>query len=149
MASAGVGLGALPVVVRLRGRVLGRRHLLTLLFHILALALLGWALIELRRTARLPSTSRSRRVVTLVLFASLLLAIMGHVVELVTALARLVEEGWANVDTEDIFEEGLHAWAAKLTVPMMMLSMLTALALVIVTTVQHRKGTDSVDLESA
>ena len=101
------------------------------LFHVLALTLLGWALIELRRTARLRSTSRLRRFLTFVLFVSLPLAILGHGVELVTALARLGEEGWANVDTDDIFEEGVHAWAANVTVPMMMISMLTALALVI------------------
>jgi hypothetical protein len=117
------------------------------LFHVFALTLLGWALIELRRTARVRSTSRLRRVLTFVLFVSLPLAILGHGVELVAALVRLVEEGGANVDTDDIFEEGVHAWAANVTVPMMMLSMLTALALVIVTTVQRRKGGDHAEPE--
>lgn len=117
------------------------------LFHVFALALLGWALIELRRIARMRSTRRLRRVLTVVLFVSLPLAILGHGVELVTALVRLVEEGWANVDTDDIFEEGAHAWAANITVPMMMISMLSALALVVVTTVQRRKGSDPVELE--
>lgn len=119
-----------------------------MLFHVLALTLLAWALIELRRTARLLPTGRLRRVLTLVLFVSLLLAMVGHGVELVAAMARLVEEGWANVDTDDIFEEGVHAWAANLTVPMMMISMLTALALVVVTTVHRRHGSDHVELET-
>ena len=117
------------------------------LFHVLALALLGWALTELRRTARLFSTGRLRRVLTLVLFVSLPLAILGHGVELITALVRLVNEGWAHVDTDDIFEEGPHAWAANITVPMMMISMLSALALVIVTTVQRRKDSEPVERE--
>lgn len=117
------------------------------LFHVLALALLGWAFAELR-TARLSSASRSRRVLTLVLSVSLPLAILGHGVELVTAVVRLVDEGWANVDTDDIFEEGVHAWAANLTVPMMLLSMLTTLALVIVTAVERRRGNDTVELEA-
>ena len=115
------------------------------LFHVVALTLMGWALVELRRNACLLPTSRLRRVLTLVLFVSLPLAILGHAVELVAALARLVEEGWANVETDDIFEEGVHAWAANVTVPMMMISMLTALALVIVTTVQRRLGGDLVE----
>jgi hypothetical protein len=118
------------------------------LFHVLALTLLAWALIELRRTARLLPTDRLRRVLTLVLFVSLALAIGGHGVELVAAMARLVEEGWANVDTDDIFEQGVHAWAASLTVPMMMISMLTALAVVVVTTVHRRKGSDHVEPET-
>jgi hypothetical protein len=53
---------------------------------------------------------------------------------------RLVDEDWANVETDDIFEEGLHAWAANLTVPMMMISMLAALALFVVTVVQGRSA---------
>jgi hypothetical protein len=117
------------------------------LFHVLALALLGWAFAELR-AARPPSTSRSRRVLTLLLSVSLPLAILGHGVELVMSVVRLVEEGWANVDTDDIFEEGVHAWAANITVPMMLLSMLTTLALVIVTAVQRRRGSDTVETEA-
>lgn len=112
------------------------------LFHAFALTLLGWALIELRRTAPLRSTGRLRRVLTMVLFFSVPLAILGHGVELVAAVARLVEEGWANVDTDDLFEEGVHAWAANVTVPAMMISMLTALALVLLTTYPRRKGND-------
>jgi hypothetical protein len=117
------------------------------LFHVLALALLGWAFVELR-AVRVTSTSRIRRVLTLVLSASLPLAILGHGAELVTAVARLVEEGWANVDTDDVFEEGVHAWVANFTVPMMMLSMLTTLALTIVITIQGRRGSDTFEREA-
>jgi hypothetical protein len=116
------------------------------LFHVLAIILLAWAFVEVR-TVRLSSTNRTRRVLTLVLSVSLPLAILGHGAELVTAVARLVDEGWANVDTDDIFEEGPHASVANITVPMMMLSMLTSLALVIITAVQGRRGSDTVEVD--
>jgi hypothetical protein len=112
------------------------------LFHVVAVTLLGWAWVELRRSEHLLSTGRLQRVLIRVLIASLPLAIVGHTVELVTALVRLVEEGWANVDTEDIFEEGVHSWVANLTVTMMMISMLSALALALATAVQRRHGSD-------
>lgn len=117
------------------------------LFHVLAIGLLGWAFAELR-SGRVSSSSRTQRVLTRVLFVSLPLAIVGHGAELVTAVARLVEEGWANVDTEDLFEEGVHAWVANITVPTMMISMLTTLALVFATAVHRRKGSDRVELET-
>lgn len=116
------------------------------LFHALALALLVWAFAHVR-AARSAAVGRSQRLLVLVLPFSLPLAILGHFVEFITAVVRLVDEGGANVATDDIFEDGLHALAANITVPAMLLSMITALVLVIVTVVHGRASREALDAE--
>jgi uncharacterized metal-binding protein len=98
-------------------------------FHVLAIGLLGGALIELRRHRSLIAAGLVGRALTGILAVSLPLAILGHTAELVTAVARLADEDWANVDTDDLFETGMHATAANVTVPTMMISMLSVLIL--------------------
>lgn len=101
------------------------------LFHVVALALLLVALTRLR-ALRTVGGRRLGRAAAVVLSVSVPLAIVGHAVELAAAVVRLVDEGWANVDTDDLFERGVHAWAANVTVPMMMTSMLVSVALAVV-----------------
>ncbi len=54
-------------------------------------------------------------------------------VELGIEIDRLRDDGWVNLDTADIWEEGLHFVVASFTVPAMLLSMLVVLALVVAT----------------
>ncbi len=116
-------------------------------FHVVALGLLGWAFSQIRAN-RSPANGPTERILVLVLSISVPLAILGHSLELVAAGARLIDEGWANVETDDIFVEGPHSWAANLTVPMMLVSMLTALVLVAVTAIQRRDRHGALDAAS-
>lgn len=108
-----------------------------IIFHLVALALLGWACLlvwEERRVA----AHRVRRVLVGTLSIVVPLAVLGHLLELATAVVRLAEDGWVNRDTTDLWERGLHLWASNLTIPAMMLSMILALVLVGVTAVERR-----------
>lgn len=117
------------------------------LFHVFAVAILAMAAREIwRRRPNAPT--RSQRGLLGVLSVTVPIAIAGHGIELVTAVERLVDEGWANVETEDIFTEGLHAAAANVTVPMMLISMITAAVLAAVTA-RHRRRDSSTAERSA
>lgn len=116
-------------------------------FHVFALVLLVKACREVW-SARSDAPTRAQRVLTWSLSVTVPLAVVGHAIELVTAVVRLVDEGWANAETEDIFTDGSHALAANLTVPMMMLSMLAVLTLVVVTAAQRTRGVEPADADT-
>ena len=66
--------------------------------------------------------------------------------EVAQALDRLgregvhrLEDGWENKDTADIWVEGPHAIIANITVPAILLSMLTMLVLLLTVAVQERR----------
>lgn len=109
------------------------------LFHVFALAVLALGVREIWG-GRAHAPTRAQRTLLGVLSATVPVAMIGHGVELVSSIARLADEGWANVETEDIFTEGAHAAAANVTVPMMLISMVTAVVLVAVTAAQQRRS---------
>lgn len=117
---------------------LGDTSALHITSHLFALALLGPAFVLARRLRR-EAPTRFRRGVLTVLVVFLPLSVVGHLLELGTAVVRLAEDGWANRDTADIWVEGPHVWAANLTVPSMMVSMLGTLVLVVATAVAGRR----------
>ena len=112
-------------------------------FHVLALPLLLVALVLL---ARLRSAGRSGRQTAFawVLSVSVSLCVLGHAVELVIAILRFVQDGFANKNTADIWERGPHAWAASITIPSTFLSMLVVLIFLITTAIQNRRRLDPV-----
>lgn len=72
------------------------------------------------------------------------LAVVGHVAELAVAVGRLAADGSVDRDTSDLWVSGPHQWAANLTVPAMMLSMLAVLVLAGATAVQGRRRPEPV-----
>ena len=106
-------------------------HITSHLFALACLAPASMLALRLRRTA----PTRFGRGVLTVLVVALPLSVAGHLLELVTAVVRLAEDGWTNQDTADIWVEGPHVWAANLTVPSMMVAMLGTLVLVVATAV--------------
>lgn len=117
---------------------LGDTSALHITSHVLALALLVPAVALVRRLRR-EEPSGLRLLLTRVLLVALPLAVVGHVLELATALVRLAEDGWVDRDTADIWVEGPHVWAANVTVPSMMASMLAVLVLAVATSVARRR----------
>lgn len=105
--------------------------------HVLALVLLVPATLLVYRSEA--ARTRTRRVTLAVLRVSLPLAVVGHALELGTALQRLAADGWVNRDTSDIWVEGPHVWAANVTVPAMLVSMVGVLVLVVSTTWGRRR----------
>lgn len=97
-------------------------------FHLVTVALLVVALVVLRRI-RGGNGPRSQRVLTGVLLVTIPLAIVGNLAEFVTAVDRLAADGWESRLTPEMFEEGAHAMAANLTIPALMLSMVSVLVL--------------------
>ena len=107
-------------------------------FHVLSLALLVPAVLTAR--SWLPAApTRTQRVCTRILLVTVPLAVLGNLVELAAAVLRLAQDGWESLRTPGIFEEGVHLWAANLTVPSLMVSMLAAMVLVIAHAVQGRR----------
>ena len=117
---------------------LGDRSHPHLAFHVFALALLVPAALLATRSFMTAST-RAQRVLTGVLVVTVPLSVVGHVLELAVAVARFASDGWVDRDTSDIWVTGPHVWAANVTVPSMLLSMLTTVVLVVVTRVQGRR----------
>lgn len=111
-------------------------------FHALSVVTLG---IALRLVVRLHGDPAGRLATALqwVLTASLPLAILGNLLELVAAVQRFAADGWVSRATPDVFEDGsgLHALAASLTIPSLMLSMLVSLLLAIAVAVRRRQPT--------
>lgn len=100
-------------------------------FHICALTLLVVAVMVVRRLlTEHPSGARS--VLLRVLLVTVPFAALGNALELVAAVARFVSDDLVSRRTPDLFESdsGLHALAANVTIPMLMLSMLVSLVLV-------------------
>lgn len=112
--------------------------------HLIQLALLGPAALVAWRF-RQAATTRAQRALGWILSVTVPLAFACVLAELVTAIARLAQDGWVNKDTADIWEHGTHFHIANITVPAMMLSMLTALVLVVTASVQGRRRLESVD----
>ena len=116
---------------------LGDTSALHLSSHVLALALLVPAALLVYRQAT--ARTRAQRVSLAVLRVSIPLAVVGHVLELGTAVQRLADDGWVNRDTSDVWVEGPHVWAANLTVPAMLVSMIGVLVLAVSTTLVRRR----------
>jgi hypothetical protein len=113
-------------------------------FHVFAPVLLVAALVLARRLLREAST-RAQRVLLRVLVVTVGVAVVGNIVELVAAVVRFAEDGWRSLRTPDVFEgPGLHAWGASLTIPALMLSMVTVLGLVAVTAFQEGRRPEPV-----
>jgi ABC-type transport system involved in cytochrome c biogenesis permease subunit len=109
-----------------------------LAFHVVALTLLLPAAVLAQRVRR-SAGSRTQRAAGRVLSVSVPLAVVGHVLELAVAVARFAADGWVDRDTSDLWVSGPHQWAAGLTVPAMMVSMLAALLLLAAVTVGRRR----------
>lgn len=107
-----------------------------IVFHVLAALLLVVAVLQLRRW-RPEATTRVQRAASAVLLVTLPLAVVGNLAELVTAVARLADDGWESRLTPDLFETGAHATVAGVTIPAMMLSMLTVTVLVVAVAFQR------------
>jgi len=107
-------------------------------FHVVQLPMLLAATLLAWRQRR-ASVTRAQRALGWVLSVSVPAAVVGVGLELVTAVARLAEDGWVNRDTADVWERGPHAVVASLTIPSMMVSMLAVLALVVTAAVQGRR----------
>jgi hypothetical protein len=112
-------------------------------FHLFALALLVPA-VRVAWRLRASAPTRTQHLVAWVISVTLPLAVLGHALELLTALVRLAQDGWTNRDTSDVFEQGPHAWVASLTIPSMMLSMVFGVVLLVVAAVQSRRQLEQV-----
>ena len=122
---------------------MGDTSFLHIASHLIQLPLLGAAALlawRLRRAA----TTRAQRVLGWVLSVTVPVAFVCILLELAVAVVRLGQDGWANKDTADIWQEGPHFVIANLTVPSMMLSMLAVLILVVVVAVQSRRRLEPV-----
>jgi hypothetical protein len=112
--------------------------------HLFALALLVPATAMAWRLRPGAPTTASRWILTL-LSATLPVAVLGHIGELVVAVRRLAQDGWVNRDTADIWEHGPHAAIANVTIPAVLLSLVLTAALVLVTL--HERRSTGVDRE--
>lgn len=106
-------------------------------FHVLAIPMLVAAFV-LGRRLLVETDSTAQRWMLRALLLFLPLAVVGHAAELATALARFAQDGFVNRNTADVWESGPHFHAANVTIPSMMLAMLTVLALAVVVAVQTR-----------
>lgn len=111
--------------------------------HLVQLPLLGIATVIAWRF-RGEATRTAQRVLGWVLSVTVPTAFAGVAGELAVAVMRLGQDGWVNKDTADMFEGGAHFAIANLTVPAMMLSMVAALALVVMVAVQGRRRLEAV-----
>lgn len=111
-------------------------------FHVLAIPMLVAAVVLARRLlVDTDGTARRWMLRALLLFVPL--AVIGHVAELATAIARFAQDGFVNRNTADVWESGPHFHAANITIPSMMLAMVTVLAFAVTTAVQRRSGKES------
>lgn len=106
--------------------------------HLVQLPLLGVATALVWRSRR-SMPHRAQRSLGWVLSVSVPAAAVGVILELVTAIVRLRDDGWVNRDTADVWEHGTHAMVANLTIPSLMISMLLTLVLVVTAAVQNRR----------
>jgi hypothetical protein len=111
-------------------------------FHVLAIPMLVGAVVLTRRLlGETRSTARRRMLRALLLFVPL--AVIGHLAELATAVARFVQDGFVNRNTADVWESGPHFHAANVTIPSMMLAMVTVLVVAVTVLVQERSTKES------
>lgn len=111
-------------------------------FHVLAIPMLVWAFVVARRLLA-ETGSGARRWMLRALLLFLPLAVIGHVAELATAIARFAQDGFVNRNTADVWVSGPHFHAANVTIPSMMLSMVTVLVLAVTNAVQSRSRKES------
>ncbi len=116
----------------------GNTSLLHISHHTLSVAVLAPAVVIAWRQRRVAST-RTTRVLATALAVVLPVGALGHGVELVIALARYAADGFANLDTTDLFEHGPHATVATVTAPAMLASMLLVVSLSVTTAVHGRR----------
>ena len=121
----------------------GDTSLLHISAHVIQIPLLVLAVLVARRFLA-TATTRTPRVIGWVLSITLPLALVAIAVELISAVVRLGQDGWVNRATPDIWETGVHYWAASLAVPALMLSMLAVLVLVLTSAVQGRRRLEPV-----
>ncbi|MDP3967934.1 MAG: hypothetical protein Q8Q02_06605 [Nocardioides sp.] len=121
----------------------GDTSLLHISAHVIQLPLLVLAVLAAWRF-RTTAVARTSRVIGWVLSATLSLALVAIAVELISAVVRFGQDGWVNRATPDIWETGVHYWAASLAVPALMLSMLAVLVLVVTAAVQGRRRLEPV-----
>lgn len=111
-------------------------------FHVVAIPMLVGAVVLVRRLRAGSASTAQRRICTaLLIFVPL--AVLGHVAELATALVRFAQDGFVNRDTADVWVSGPHFHAANVTVPSMMLAMVTVLVLAATAAVQSRSKKES------
>lgn len=111
-------------------------------FHVVAIPMLVGAVVLVRRLRAVSASTAQRRICTaLLIFVPL--AVLGHVAELATALVRFAEDGLVNRDTTDVWVSGPHFHAANVTIPSMMLAMVTVLVLAATVAVQSRSRKES------
>ena len=101
------------------------------------------AAVVLARRLLVDTDGTARRWMLRALLLFVPLAVIGHVAELATAIARFAQDGFVNRNTADVWESGPHFHAANITIPSMMLAMVTVLALAVTTAVQRRSGKES------
>lgn len=116
----------------------GNTSLLHIAHHLIALGLLVPAVLLTWRHRRAAAT-RATRTLAGVLAVVLPLGTAGHAVELAIAVGRYASDGFANLDTTDLFHHGPHAAVATVTAPAMLASMLLVVALTVTTAVQGRR----------
>lgn len=121
----------------------GNTSLLHIAHHVIALGLLIPAVLSTWRHRR-GATTRATRTLTGALSVVLPLGTLGHAVELAIAIGRYASDGFANLDTTDLFDHGPHAMAATVTAPAMLTSMLLVVALTVTTAVQSRRRLEPV-----
>ncbi len=111
-------------------------------FHVLAIPMLVAALVVTRGLLR-ETDAGARLWLLRALFVFVALAMVGQAAELVTAIVRFAQDGFVNRDTADIWVSGPHFHAANLTIPSMMLAMITVLVFAVTAVVQGRSRADS------
>ena len=122
----------------------GNTSLLHIAHHTIALGLLVPAVVMTWRRRR-DATTRATRTLAGVLAVVLPLGTLGHGVELVIAIGRYAADGFANLDTSDLFAHGPHATAATVTAPAMLASLLLVAAWTVTTAVQGRRRLEPVE----
>lgn len=117
----------------------GNTSLLHIAHHVIALGLLVPAVLMTWRHRR-GATTRATRTLARALAVVLPLGTLGHAI----AIGRYASDGFANLDTTDLFDHGPHATVATVTAPAMLTSMLLVVALTVTTAVQSRRRLEPV-----
>lgn len=112
-------------------------HIVFHVLYILILVAASW--LSGRFVARAPT--RSQRIAGRVLVVSQVAGLVGHGLELATSLRTLVDDGYAATDSAYLLdEEPFHLWSANLTVPALVIGLVTLLVL---TVLAYRQSGDT------
>lgn len=111
-------------------------------FHLVSPALLVTAAVLALRLRRDRPGERWARGVLGLLALTLAVTVLGNAIELLAAVRRLADDGWASRLTPDLFLSGagLHGAGASLTIPAHMASMVLTLAVVALEGVRARRS---------